>query len=522
MSRRGAGIVLLAAAMFVAAPAHGAPGVSPADRFEPRVGDDVPASATDLRSGSTHNAPMVLADPTEPGFVVLVHRQDSLVAGCGIQVSGDGGTSWERGALPALPAGVDRCDSPNIALDRHGRLYFLYSGLDHSGTVAGLYLATSTDRGHSFSASRRVLGPGVSQVRLVIDPTLGANGRLYVAWLQTSPGSGQGGLGADDNPILVAFSDDRGQLFSPPVRVHGQAAARIVAPEVAVGRDHALHVVYYDLRDDIVDYEGQPGPRWPGRWSVLLATSFDRGAHFEPAVVVDDNVVPAGRVPLIYAVPPPSIGASDSGDVYVAWSDARNDDPDVFLARSSTDGRSFLPLLRVNDDPLGNGKDQSLPVLGVGPSGRLDVAYLDRRADPADLRNDVLFVSSPDGGSPLGMSVRLTSESSDSRIGKHSPFAAAGTGAAVGERLGLYAGKDRSVVAWPDMRNAAAGSAQQDIFTSKVETGGAAHAGSQGRPRHMLPIWVLAGAGLPAGFLVVLASRRLRSHRRDAPQGRPG
>src|SRR5436190_8653332 len=56
----------------------------------PSVSPEVPATTTDLALSTADNSPMLLADPTEPRFVVLAHRTDAPTFGCGLQVSGDG------------------------------------------------------------------------------------------------------------------------------------------------------------------------------------------------------------------------------------------------------------------------------------------------------------------------------------------------------------------------------------------------------------------------------------------------
>jgi len=376
-------LVAVVATLSVSAPAFSA-------EARPRVLPDVPVTGTDERLQLGHNSPVLLAHPEDPSFVALAHRLDNPDFNCALQVSGDGGRSWSPvRPVPELPPGTDKCYAPEIAFDREGALHYLFIGLQGQGnSPSGTYLVTSGDRGRTFSSPRQVLGPERYMVRMAIDRTRGSLGRLHLVWLETSSDPPLGGLPSPPNPILSAFSDDGGRTFTRPVQVSDPARRRVVAPAVALGRNGAVHVLYYDLEDDARDYQGLEGPVWEGTWSLVLSSSGDRGASFSPGALVDGEIAPPERVMLIYTMPPAALAAA-GGRVFVAWHDARSGDWDVFLRRSSDGGRSWEPPQRLNDDPQGNQRSQYLPRLAVSSDGRLDALFYDRRNDPADVMNDV-------------------------------------------------------------------------------------------------------------------------------------
>lgn len=486
-------------------PAQGAP-------LRAIAGEEVPATATDLRQPSSQNSPMLLADPTDPRLVVLAHRQDSPTFGCGLQVSGDAGRSWvPTNPVPHLPEGADVCYAPEVVFDGQGTLYYLFIALAGLGNnPTGVYLATSADHGRTFTAPRPVLGPSHYQVRMAIDPSLGERGRLYLVWLQAASDSVLGGLTADANPLFSAYSDDGGTTWSTPVQVSDPDRPRTVAPAIAVGPDHTVHIAYYDLQDDVRDYQGLEGPAWDGTWSVVVTSSSDRGRRFGPGVVVDDKIWPPGRVMLIYTMPPPALAVDNDNRLVVGWTDARNGDPDVMVTSSGDGGRTFAPAKRVNDDPPASGKDQYLPRLGVAPNGRVDLAFLDRRNDPANLRNDVYFTWSENGGRTFAPNVKLTTQSSDTRIGQRYLVPSAAGLVEIGGRIGLLSRSTSAVAAWPDMRNSALGSTQQDVFTTTVRFPGASEP-SSGNGVTV----VLAGAGavvVVGGLVLLFMRRRSLSH----------
>ncbi|HEX6595859.1 MAG TPA: sialidase family protein, partial [Acidimicrobiales bacterium] len=263
-----------AAALGVAGP-HIAVGAAEGPPPPATIGADAPATATDLREPSSYNSPMLLADPTEPRFVALAHRQDAPTFGCGLEVSGDGGASFvPANPVRRVPEGADRCYAPEVAFDRDGRLYYLFLGLAGEGNnPVGVYLTSSTDHARTFEPPRRILGPSHYQVRMAIDPDLGERGRIHLVWLKAASDAALGGLTPDPNPLYTAYSDDGGRTFSTPVQVSDPQRPRVVAPSIAVGGDHAVHVAYHDLQDDIRDYQGLEGPVWDGTWSVLVTSS---------------------------------------------------------------------------------------------------------------------------------------------------------------------------------------------------------------------------------------------------------
>ncbi|MGH9222250.1 MAG: sialidase family protein [Acidimicrobiales bacterium] len=245
----------------------------------------------------------------------------------------------------------------------------------------------------------------------------------------------------------------------------------MVAPGIAVGRDSAVHVAYYDLLDDRRDYQGLEGPVWEGQWSVVVSTSTDGGTTFSRHVEGAGGVQPTERVMLIYTMASPAIAADGDGGVWVAWPDARSGDWDVLVVGSSDGARSFRAPVRMNDDPEGNGRHQYLPRLASPSEGRVDAIFYDRCEDPANLSNHVYYASSTDGGLTFRPNTRLTSEPSYTRTGISYLVPSARGLIEFGSRLGLASTRDGVLAAWTDTRNVRFGSTHQDVFATKIVTG---------------------------------------------------
>lgn len=470
---------MLAAALLLGA---GAPEVS--------VEPDVPATATDLQRERAQNSPQLAVDPTDPRFVVLAHRVDGPQFGCGLQVSGDTGRTWlPAEPVPELPDGAERCYAPEVAFGPDGTLYVVFLGLHgNDNAPMGAFLTTSTDRGRTFTAPRRVLGGEPYMVRLAVDRAHEPDGRLHVAWVEPTAPPVLGGFSPAPNRILAAHSDDGGETFSAPIRANEPGRARVVAPALAVGPDERVHVAYYDLRGDVRSFQGLEGPVWDGPWSLVVATSHDGGRRFGAHAVVDDAVRRHERVMLIFTTPSASLAADDDGRLFAAWTDARHGDADVLLRRSTDAGRAWEAPVRLNDDRQGNGRVQHLPALSVAADGRVDAIFYDRRADPEHVRSHVSYTYSRDGGRTFAANTTLTSEPFDTRTGARYPIPSARGQVELGSRLALAAARDGALAAWTDTRLPHTGLLHQDVFTTRVR-----HAATASPAGPGLPIAALAG-----------------------------
>lgn len=445
------------------------PPAGAADTGPPTVLPEMPVTAMHQSVGPANNTPDLATDPTAAEFVVMANRLDAPDFSCALQVSGDRGRTWlPANPVPELPQGAEKCYAPEVAFDGDGTLYYLFVGLAGGGNEPmGVFLTTSDDRARTFSEPRQILGPRNYAVRMAVDPTVGAQGRLHLVWIQATSDPPLGGFGPPPNPVVAAFSDDGGRTFSDPVQVSDPSRQRVVAPALALGSDGAVHVAYYDLKDDAVDYQGLEGPTWPGTWSLVVATSRDGGRSFPPGVVVDDAIQPHERVLLIFTMPPPALTASGDGRLCAAWTDARHGDADA-LGRCSPDGgRTWGRLVRLNDDPMANGATQYQPQLAFAPTGRLDAVFYDRRNDPDDVSNDVFYTFSTDGGRTFAPNRRLTSEPSYTGFGQVYTIPSAQGRAEFGSRMGLLSREHRAVAAWTDTRNSRQGTGQ-DLFATTV------------------------------------------------------
>ncbi len=265
------------------------------------------------------------------------------------------------------------------------------------------------------------------------------------------------------NPIMSVRSDDGGASWTTPVRVSASDRLRVVAPSPAIGKDpKELNVLYLDLGDDVLDYggghRGRGGPPYDGKWQLVLARSTDQGETWRESVV-DNAIVPTERF-IVFTPPAPSLAVDrDSATVYAAFQDGRDGDADVRVWSLPDGAGAWTQPVRVNDTPKGDGTAQYLPKLSVAPNGRLDVLYYDRRADRANVLNEVSLQASYDKGKTFLPRVKVSDRAFSSRIGSGLERDLAD----LGSRLGLISTDSRAYAVWTDTRNGSTKTAKQDL-----------------------------------------------------------
>jgi hypothetical protein len=128
-----------------------------------------------------------------------------------------------------------------------------------------------------------------------------------------------GGDGDDD--VWALISKDGGDTWSKRVRVNdNQQASRQFQPWAAVDATGRIHVAWTDLRNG-------------GTNAVYYANTLDPEQGFGPSVEVTDKRGPANTFLGDYK----SV-VIQGQYVVVAWTDTRNGNPDIYVARAKLDG----------------------------------------------------------------------------------------------------------------------------------------------------------------------------------------
>lgn len=345
--------------------------------------------------------PSIAVNPRNPAQVVAVFQPATVV------YSTDGGQSFRTADLPPIEgwrAGGD----VSITFDNRGHAYLSTLHFEKLGSMSywahgagknGIFVRRSTDGGKTWEkdavAVKTYDGGGPDSYmedmpRIFADsqPSSPYAGNVYVGWIEWQ---------LDKSIMLFVRSTDGGKTFSPPMRISTHAGlprddnGGLVGFVGVVGADGTIYAI------------------WNDGSTITFTQSHDGGKTFAPSRVAV-NVAPpyfggAGGVPGVSRVMGfPQIGVDarpgkQGGTLYLAWSDFRNGDVDVFSASSKDRGRTWSEPVRVNNDPIHDGIDQFFQWLAVDPAtGDVYLQFYDRRDDPDNRKTGFTLARSSDGG----------------------------------------------------------------------------------------------------------------------------
>jgi hypothetical protein len=338
--------------------------------------------------------PGIAIDPRDARHVVGVYQNQASAAW-----TTDGGASWTV-AGGTVPPNYRVAGDVSVAVDRHGHAFLCYIAFDHTGVTSywalggsrgGIFVRRSPDGGRTWEKEPTVVVehpetrpdmPWEDMPSIVADTRERSPyvGNLYIGWIE---------FRVDRTVMLFSRSTDDGRTWSTP---------KVVSTEPGLPRDDTGGLVAF--RGAIAD-DGTLYATWSDGKGVVFTTSRDGGKTFTPSRRVFDTAPPYFNIanfsrgngfPNIAIEP-------KSHRLYVSWGDYRNGDIDVFVATSADRGRTWAKPVRVNDDPVHNGKDQFMQWVAVDPAdGSAYVVFYDRRGDSTNVRPIVVLARSTDGG----------------------------------------------------------------------------------------------------------------------------
>jgi len=289
--------------------------------------------------GAAESAPRLREAPDGRLHLIWEDRQRRLVAA----QSDDGGWTW----TPAIPIAPDPSLTdqiyPDFVVNATGSLFVVFQGYQNPGWSA--YFVRSTDGGISWTTV--LLPSGESRDAAVAADT---QGNLYAGW------------GDLFSRFMVARSSDGGTTWSPPVAVTPGGSFFPHGGRLATDADGTVYAVWSES----------------GAADVYFSRSTDRAASWSPAVRLNLETGPAWQEA-------PALAVGRQGSVYVAWTDGRNGNYDIY-AVNTTDGGLTWPAVewRVNDEVPGS--HQLEASLFADRYNRIYAAWKDDRTGDWDIR----------------------------------------------------------------------------------------------------------------------------------------
>ncbi len=357
----------------------------------------------------------------------------------GYSYSTDGGSTWSDSKLldSTLLPGFPRNSDPVVNVDSSGNFYIAVVCIGNNVAVA---VYKSTDGGVTFPTAHLVANSGSEDKEMFdTDRTPGSPyyNTMYISWTRFSSVTG----------IKLTKSVNGGVNWTNPVAVSDDEFG-VQGSDVVAGLNGEVYVTWLD-----------------GNTNDMI-TKFDKSTDGGSTFGVDKDVA-IGPFPEISIsssnITCPSIAADISdgpnrGNIYIAFCDSRNGDPDIFLVRSTNRGVNWSTPLRINNDPVGNGKLQCWPWIEVNENGNIAIVFYDSRNTSSNTIVDAYLAHSTDGGISFA-NLNLSTQPS--------PTNQPNTAVRFGDYIGIDYHNLRIVPVWTDERS---GGFNMECYTAIIST----------------------------------------------------
>jgi len=349
----------------------------------------------------------IAINPKNPDNMIAasfqIGRPPKPRAGSSNYVTFDGGKTWKTVPTPNasnLVQGDDVVVFSSDGIAYHAHLSF--DGIRVARPVRaenGMIVNVSKDGGNTWTDGTAAVNhintviPFEDKPGMVVDnaPASGSKGNVYLAWTRFD-------VYGSNNPehksqIYFTRSTDQGQTFSMPFRISDTGGDCVDSDNTvegavpAVGPNGEVYIVWAGPLGLVFDKSVDGGSSF-GKDKVI--SNMPGGWDFEIDGLTRANGMPVTGVDLS--------NGPNKGTIYVNWVDARNGDPDVFVMSSRDGGETWSSPVRVNDDPIKNGKAQFFTWMSVDAAdGAINVFFYDRR-DGQGTQTRVTLARSVDGG----------------------------------------------------------------------------------------------------------------------------
>jgi len=303
----------------------------------------------------------------------------------GVYVTTNGGSNWNgsdtSSGAPIILHGGD----PGITINKNGT--FL---MTRRGFSPGLYSHYSTDNGVTWSNQKTITNDDLERATLTSDvhPASSYFGRSYAVWVRFAP----------PFALNYSFTDDGGINWSTPAQINNPSQ-RGAGGDITMGLSGKVVVCWAGVTSVSPFTEDFVG----------IASSTNGGSSWQVAENAFDMNGINGLLPQkgnirVNGLPNIAIdttGGPRDGWIYIITTQINlapaGSDPDIILNRSTDGGLTWSSGIRVNQDPLNDGKIQYFPAVHVDKTGGLNVIFYDDRYTTSD-SSGMTLARSEDGG----------------------------------------------------------------------------------------------------------------------------
>lgn len=342
-------------------------------------------------SSVTQTEPVATVHPIDNQMLfvsAVTFNTSSAFRSEGVYVSTNSGADWFGNDTCTGALIYNHGGDPGIVITESGRFV-----LTHIGDLfSGIYSHYSTNLGASWTDAVTVTNKQTSDkgtITLDVSNTSSYKGRIHLAWTDVvSPFS-----------CVSSFSTNDGETWSAPKIVNPNPALRCVGGSVTTASNGTVYICWSGITQSLPFREDFAG----------LAISTDGGESWSFQQNIFDMNGISGTLPSkggirVNGLPQIAIdksGGTREGWIYIVTTEFEispaGSDPDLIMHRSTDGGASWSPGIRINKDPINNGKIQYFPALEIDEEGGLNILFYDDRNTTSD-STDVFLARSIDGG----------------------------------------------------------------------------------------------------------------------------
>lgn len=308
----------------------------------------------------------------------------------GVYVTTNGGVNWfGNDTLTGTPL-TNHGGDPGPAIDKNGRFHMTHLGY----FTSGMYANYSTNNGLTWSANYTIASGSQDKNFTETDdsPTSPYYGRTYCVWSWFSVAAPY---------AAVSYTTDGGVTWSAPAQINVPPAGHY-----AQGTD-----IRTAPNGDVYVCWTAPNLSFPWTGDYLgFAKSTNGGVTWTVTEnAYDMNGIRSNsfgsygiRVNDFPRIDVDRSGGPRNGHIYVVTAEHNlspaGTDADIVLHKSTNGGTTWSAGVRVNKDPINNGKLQFFPAVRVDECGGVNVIFYDNRNTSADSAQ-IMLSRSTDGGS---------------------------------------------------------------------------------------------------------------------------
>jgi hypothetical protein len=407
------------------------PLAGPASLFQPLLtpifGENYRANTDTQSPNLAQQEPSIAINPTNLLNVVAAakdERAGSNTKQVWIYTSTDGGVTWLNQIFPFAPTSPYSSD-PVVNFSDDGICYV--TSLPYGGGAAdGIQVARSTNGGITFSPGVHLPGTNNSTDKewTWVDnfPSSPYYHRIYTAYMDFGSGS----------VWRLNYSSDRGVTWSQP---SAPVSAYQFPMPVVLPNGHVL-VTYLAAAD-----------------ALAYARSTNGGVSFSGPQIIRGIIRPycppdnAGcSIWRLSAIPATGVSPIN-GSIVIVWADGNGNRATTYYTRSTDNGVTWSPSAPLAVSPV-PGTYQVEPWVEADERGTFHSIWYDNRENPNTSIFHIYYSQSTDSGATWSNAVRISTATSDLRIGIPSSY-----NRAAGDYIQVTAWGGNVYAAWTDTRS---------------------------------------------------------------------